>query len=302
MYQGGTSEEWIGKFLRERGGRDRVVLATKFANGMHPGDPNGGGNGRKHVVEACDASLRRLKHRLHGPLLAARLGQGHSRRGGHGDARPARDVRARCVTSGSATCRPGSSAARRRSPSCAAGSALSLSSSSTSLVTREIEREFVPAASALGLGICPWSPLANGILTGKYKKTAAGKIAGEGRMGMGGFATGVNSDLRERNVADRRRHARGREGARPQAGSGRDQLGHAPPRRLVDDPRARRARAARGERPLARVRDPARSAPAPRRGQRSARAVSLQLLHRRSHQDHQRRRHDRPELRLVRAP
>jgi aryl-alcohol dehydrogenase-like predicted oxidoreductase len=51
----------------------------------------------------------------------------------------------------------------------------------------------------MGLGICPWSPLANGILTGKYRKTEAG-VAGDGRLGKGGFATGVNSDLRDRNV------------------------------------------------------------------------------------------------------
>src|SRR5690606_2050796 len=39
-----------------------------------------------------------------------------------------------------------------------------------SLITRETEHEYVPAAKALGIGLCPWSPLANGVLTGKYRK------------------------------------------------------------------------------------------------------------------------------------
>jgi aryl-alcohol dehydrogenase-like predicted oxidoreductase len=200
MYQGGTSEEWIGKFLRERGGRDRVVLATKFANGMHPGDPNGGGNGRKHVVEACDASLRRLKTDyidLYWMHVWDKV-------------TPVEEVMAtldRLVTQGKVryigfSNVPAWYLGRAQTIAELRGwerlSALQLE---YSLVTREIEREFVPAALELGLGICPWSPLANGILTGKYKKTAAGKIAGDGRIGVGGFTTGVNSDLSERNLA-----------------------------------------------------------------------------------------------------
>jgi aryl-alcohol dehydrogenase-like predicted oxidoreductase len=50
-----------------------------------------------------------------------------------------------------------------------------------SLVERNIEREHVPAALELGAGICPWSPLASGFLTGKYRRTGEG-AAGEGRL------------------------------------------------------------------------------------------------------------------------
>jgi aryl-alcohol dehydrogenase-like predicted oxidoreductase len=167
MYQGGTSEEWIGKFLKERGGRDRVVLATKFSMGMHQGDPNGGGNGRKHILEACEASLRRLKTD-YVDLYWLHSWDGIS---------PVEEVMStldRLVRDGKVRFE-------------------------YSLVTREIDPEFVPAATAMGLGICPWSPLANGILSGKYKKTASGGVAGEGRLGKGGFATGINSDLRDRN-------------------------------------------------------------------------------------------------------
>jgi aryl-alcohol dehydrogenase-like predicted oxidoreductase len=48
-------------------------------------------------------------------------------------------------------------------------------------VERNIEHEFVPAALELGLGICPWSPLASGLLTGKYRRAQAA-VQGEGRL------------------------------------------------------------------------------------------------------------------------
>src|SRR5690606_17490797 len=52
-----------------------------------------------------------------------------------------------------------------------------------SLVERNIEREHIPAALALGLGLCPWSPLGSGILTGKYTREGT-RAAGEGRLLM----------------------------------------------------------------------------------------------------------------------
>ncbi len=55
----GRTEEIVGKWLRERGARDRIVLATKARNPMGPG-PNDGGLSRKHLISACEASLRRL--------------------------------------------------------------------------------------------------------------------------------------------------------------------------------------------------------------------------------------------------
>jgi aryl-alcohol dehydrogenase-like predicted oxidoreductase len=60
-YTNGTSETLIGKFLKDRGGRDRVVLATKFGFGREEGNPNSGGNGRKNIYDALHTSLRRLQ-------------------------------------------------------------------------------------------------------------------------------------------------------------------------------------------------------------------------------------------------
>src|SRR5258706_617394 len=61
FYTNGSSESILGDFLSETKRRDEVVLATKFSFSTRPGDPNSGGNGRKHVYSALEASLRRLK-------------------------------------------------------------------------------------------------------------------------------------------------------------------------------------------------------------------------------------------------
>jgi aryl-alcohol dehydrogenase-like predicted oxidoreductase len=58
-YGGGQSEEWLGELLA--GIRDEIVLATKFSFNSQPGNPNAGGNGRKNIRRALDASLKRLR-------------------------------------------------------------------------------------------------------------------------------------------------------------------------------------------------------------------------------------------------
>ena len=62
VYTKGHSEKIIGDFIgRDAGKRDRVVIATKFFGNLYPGDPNGGGAGRKTIVASCEQSLRRLQ-------------------------------------------------------------------------------------------------------------------------------------------------------------------------------------------------------------------------------------------------
>ena len=60
LYVNGVSEQWVGEFIRESGLRDRIVLATKFSYNLDPINPNSGGNGRKNILRAVDASLKRL--------------------------------------------------------------------------------------------------------------------------------------------------------------------------------------------------------------------------------------------------
>ena len=60
-YTNGTSEKWLGKFVNERGLRDRVVIGTKFTANTDAGNPNAGGNGRKNIYRALEGSLCQLK-------------------------------------------------------------------------------------------------------------------------------------------------------------------------------------------------------------------------------------------------
>jgi aryl-alcohol dehydrogenase-like predicted oxidoreductase len=59
VYTNGTSEDFVGEFIRDH--RQSVVLATKYTNAMPGNDPNAAGNHRKSMVQALEASLRRLK-------------------------------------------------------------------------------------------------------------------------------------------------------------------------------------------------------------------------------------------------
>ena len=73
VYSIGVSEEITGRWLGEMAARDEIVIATKVHGPMGPG-PNRRGLSRKHILEACDASLRRLKTDLHRPLPDPSMG------------------------------------------------------------------------------------------------------------------------------------------------------------------------------------------------------------------------------------
>jgi aryl-alcohol dehydrogenase-like predicted oxidoreductase len=179
-YTGGTSEKIIGEYLSERGMRDRVVLATKFTFSAAPGDPNAGGNGRKNIYRAIEASLRRLKtdyidlYWLHAwdgltpvdevmQTLADLVRAGKIRYIGLSDTPAWYLSRAQTI------------AEMRGLPLVIA---LQLE---YSLIERNIEREHIPAALELGMGICPWSPLASGMLSGKYVRSGTA-ATGAGRL------------------------------------------------------------------------------------------------------------------------
>lgn len=168
VYAGGRSEELLGRFMAERGLRDQLVVGTKagFATGA---GPHAGGNGAKHVHAALDGSLRRLRtdyvdvywvHVWDGvtpaeELLAtmtALVQAGKVRYWGLSNA-PAWFV-AQLATL----------AAVRGAP---APIALQYF---YSLVDRDVEAEHVPLAAAFGMSLMPWSPLAYGLLTGKYDR------------------------------------------------------------------------------------------------------------------------------------
>ena len=188
-YTNGSSESLIGEWLAARPGmRDRVVLATKFTFNAEPGNPNAGGNGRKNVYRALEGSLRRLGtdyvdlYWLHAwdgrtpieEVLAtfdALVRAGKIRHFGLSNC-PAWYVgRAQTMAE-----------LRGLERACAL-------QHEYSLVERNIEREHLPAARELGLGLTAWSPLASGMLTGKYKRDAldAGRLGAVKDSGNPGF-------------------------------------------------------------------------------------------------------------------
>ncbi|RKI04632.1 aldo/keto reductase [Corallococcus sp. AB038B] len=200
-YTGGSSEAIIGDYFAQAGGRDRAVIATKFTINTQPGDPNAGGNGRKNIRRALEGSLRRLKtdyvdlYWLHAwdgmtPVeevmrtLDALVREGKVRYIGLSDVPAWYFARAQSLAEQEGWERV---------------AALQLE---YSLVERNIEREHIPAALALGASITPWSPLASGLLSGKYTREGT-QAKGEGRLPsiQGGGNPGFEKLFTERNWA-----------------------------------------------------------------------------------------------------
>ena len=168
VYAGGASERVLGRLLTEVVPRDEVLVATKAYGETGPG-PMGRGTSRGHLLSALDASLARLQTdhvdlwQLHAwdpvtpweeamAALDTAVSSGRARYAG---------VSNYCGWQLAATAThqrgwPG------RAP-------LVANQVEYSLLQRGIEREVVPAALALGVGLLPWSPLGRGVLTGKYR-------------------------------------------------------------------------------------------------------------------------------------
>jgi aryl-alcohol dehydrogenase-like predicted oxidoreductase len=166
VYSRGESEEIVGKALKSR--RDRVVLATKVHGSMGD-DPNQRGNSRRWIVEECDNSLRRLGtdwidlyqiHRWdpwvdHEETLGALtdlVRAGKVRYLGSSTYPPSEIVAAQWA------------AARRNT------ARFVCEQPPYSLLVRGVETEVLPVCREYGMGVIPWSPLAGGWLTGRWRK------------------------------------------------------------------------------------------------------------------------------------
>jgi aryl-alcohol dehydrogenase-like predicted oxidoreductase len=176
VYSGGDSERLVGRFIAESGLQDRVVIATKsgFGTADHP---HSGGNGAKHVRAAVEGSLDRLGvsaidlYWVHVwdmvtpaeellQTLANLVQTGRIRYYGLSNV-PAWYA-AKLATLAQLRGLPGPIALQFE----------------YSLVERGIEAEHVGLAAEFGLGVQPWSPLAGGFLTGKYRPEDPANVAG----------------------------------------------------------------------------------------------------------------------------
>jgi aryl-alcohol dehydrogenase-like predicted oxidoreductase len=169
VYARGLSEEITGEALRRNGRRDRVVLATKVHGRMADDDPNAAGNSRRHIVAACEASLKRLKtdyidlYQIHRPESPTPIDE---------TLRALDDL----VRSGKVRYIGTSTyGAWQVVESLWASKELGLNRFISeqppyNILDRRIERELVPMARTFGIGLIPWSPIAGGLLSGKYRR------------------------------------------------------------------------------------------------------------------------------------
>ncbi len=178
VYSDGLSEEIVGEALAGR--RDRVLLATKARFPMGAGGPNDSGLSRHHLIEGCEASLRRLK------VDHIDLYQVHSWDGQTPLEETARALD-ELVSSGKVRYIGASNhAGWQLLKALGVQRALGLHQYVSeqiyySLQERSVEYELIPAAIEEGLGVLVWSPLAGGLLTGKFRR---GQPAPEGVRGL----------------------------------------------------------------------------------------------------------------------
>ena len=168
VYAGGQSEAMLGRFVADRSLRDQLVIATKsgFATGR---GPHFGGNGAKHVHAALEGSLRRLRtetidlywlHVWDGVTPAEELLETMTAL-----------VRAGKIRYWGLSNTPAWYSAKLATLAAVRGVPGPIAMQLFySLVNRDVEDEHIPLAAEFGMGMVPWSPLAFGLLTGRYDR------------------------------------------------------------------------------------------------------------------------------------
>ncbi|HEY1075654.1 MAG TPA: aldo/keto reductase [Fontimonas sp.] len=166
FYANGASERLVGKLID--GQRPRFVVATKYSLTMRPGDPNASGNHRKNMRQSVEDSLRRLNTDYIDLLY---LHVWDSRTPVDEILRAFDDlVRAGKVLYIGLSDTPAWQCARMQAIAELRGwTAFTALQIPYNLTERTVERELLPMAAGMGLGVLPWSPLAGGVLSGKYQ-------------------------------------------------------------------------------------------------------------------------------------
>ncbi|RZM35344.1 MAG: aldo/keto reductase [Sphingomonas sp.] len=179
VYSGGASEAMLGRFLRDRGNRDRMVVATKSGFPRTEGNPLAAGNSARNIRDGLEGSLRRLGtghidlywthvwDRTTPPEEVLRALTDAVRRGDilyYGFSNAPAWYTAQIATLARAHGLPEPIGLQY----------------SYSLIDRGVELDILPAGQALGMGVVAWSPLGFGMLTGKYGRE---KIADFGPAG-----------------------------------------------------------------------------------------------------------------------
>jgi len=177
LYTNGTSEQFVGDFIS--GHRDEVVLATKYTNSLPGHGANAGGNHRKNMVQAVEASLKRLKtdyldlYWLH---IWDQLTPAEEVMRAFDDLVRAGKVLYVGISDAPAwLVAKSNTLAELRGWTRYVGLQIEYS-----LLERTVERELIPMARDQGMTVLAWSPLRHGVLSGKYTKENAAKAKEEG--------------------------------------------------------------------------------------------------------------------------
>lgn len=171
-YNGGRSEEILGDTLNRENIRDRVIITTKVHHPMDNTNPNASSIHRRHIIEQCEASLKRLKtdyidvYQLHRPDPYIPIDE---------SLRALDDlIRSGKVRYAGTSSFPSWQIMESLWVSKEYGLNRFISEQPPyNLLDRRIERELVPFSANYGIGLITWSPTARGFLTGKYKKNSS---------------------------------------------------------------------------------------------------------------------------------
>ena len=199
VYARGESEEIVGKALAGR--RDEVVLATKVHGRMHDTDPNQFGNSRRWIIREVENSLKRLQtdyidlYQIHRPepdthidetlgALSDLIHQGKIRYAGSSTFPASAIVEAQWV-------------ARDRGRE-----RFVCEQPPYSMLIRAIETDVLPTCKRYGMGVIPWSPLAGGWLSGKWRKGAEDLTSRRSAMIPSRYDLSIPGNQRKLEAAD----------------------------------------------------------------------------------------------------
>ncbi|MGW6772688.1 aldo/keto reductase [Streptomyces sp. NPDC055037] len=197
-YTNGSSERLLGEFTRGR--RESLVLATKYTTLRRPGDPNSGGSHRKSLFTSVEASLRQLDtdyiDLLYLHVWDFTTPVEEILRGMDDLVRQGKILYVAICNA------PAWQVSRMQTIADLRGwSPLVALQIEYSLIERTGERDLIPMAREMGLGVIPYSPLAGGVLTGKYSRDdliATNVASDDGTRKSFNFALGT---VTERNLA-----------------------------------------------------------------------------------------------------
>lgn len=211
VYNRGTSESMLGEFIASE--RERLVVATKYGLSTQGSDPNAGGNHRKNLVQSLEASLRRLRtswidlYWIHGWDASTRLDE--VMRALDDQVRAGKVLHVGISNAPAWVVASANTLAEERG-----WTPFTAVQMEYNLLQRAIERNFLDLAVAQDMAVVPWSPLASGLLSGKFSRSVPASERAGARLSQPERAARLLSD-HGRKVAEALLAMAGELGCRP---------------------------------------------------------------------------------------